>query len=166
LKFEKTIQDDHQAHVVVNVEPDRLETARRRAARKLAERGKIPGFRPGKAPYEVIVRYYGDAAVYEQAVDLLVDEMYPEMLKEADIDPAAAGTLEKIDGTETPQLTFKVPLKPEVSLGDYRQVRLPYQFQEPGLDKLEQASWNCSKCTAQRRPSSAMSRKAIMSSLI
>ena len=139
LKFEKTILDDHQAQVVVEVEPERLEAARHQAARKLAERGKIPGFRPGKAPYEVIVRHYGDAAVYEQAVDLLVDEVYPEMLKEADIDPAAAGTLEKIDGTDTPQFTFKVPLTPEVSLGDYQQVRLPYEFQAPGPEKLDQA---------------------------
>src|SRR5512142_764489 len=107
LKFEKTVLDDHQAQVVVDVEPDRLDSAKRRAARKLAERGKIPGFRPGKAPYEVIVRYYGDAAIYEQAVDLLVDDLYPEMLKEAEIDPAAAGSLEKIDGKDTPRLTFK-----------------------------------------------------------
>ena len=139
MKFEKTIMDDHQAQVVVDVEPDRLETARRRAARKLAERGKIPGFRPGKAPYEVILRYYGDAAVYEQAVDLLVDELYPEMLKEAEIEPAAAGSLEKIDGTDTPRFTFKVPLKPEVALGDYHEIRLPYEFQAPGPEKLEQA---------------------------
>ena len=117
-----------------------LEAARHRAARKLAERGKIPGFRPGKAPYEVMLRYYGDAAVYEQAVDLLVDEVYPEMLKEAEIEPAAAaGCLEKIDGTETPKFTFKVPLTPEVSLGDYRAIRLPYEFQAPGPEKLEQA---------------------------
>jgi trigger factor len=139
LKFEKTIQDDHQAQVIVEVDADRLEAARRRAARKLAERGKIPGFRPGKAPYEVILRYYGDAAVYEQAVDLLVDDIYPEMLKEADINPAAAGSLEKVDGAELPKFTFKVPLSPEVKLGNYQKVRLPYEFQAPGKEKLDQA---------------------------
>ncbi|HTP03217.1 MAG TPA: trigger factor [Anaerolineales bacterium] len=139
MKFEKTVLDDHQAQVVVDVEPERLEATRHRAARKLAERGKIPGFRPGKAPYEVIVRYYSDAAVYEQAVDLLVDELYPEMLKEAEIDPAAAGSLEKIEGTETPRFTFKVPLRPEVVLGDYKVIRLPYEFHAPGPEKLQQA---------------------------
>ncbi len=87
----------------------------------------------------MILRYYGDAAVYEQAVDLLVDDVYPEMLKEADIDPAAAGSLEKIDGTEIPKFTFKVPLAPEVSLGDYQSIRLPYDFQAPGPEKLDQA---------------------------
>ena len=139
MKLEKTVLEDHQAQVIVDVEPERLESARRKAARKLAERGKIPGFRPGKAPYEVILRYYGDAAVYEQAVDLLVDDVYPEMLKEAQIEPAAAGSLEKIDGTDIPRLTFKVPLRPEVTLGDYHSIRLPYEFQAPGSEKLQQA---------------------------
>lgn len=139
MKFEKTIQDDHQAQVVVDVEPDRLEAARHRAARKLAERGKIPGFRPGKAPYEVILRYYGDAAIHEQAVDLLVDEVYPLMLKEAEINPAAAGSLEKVDGTDAPKFTFKVPLMPEVVLGDYQDIRQPYNFVPPGSEKLDQA---------------------------
>jgi trigger factor len=139
VKVQKTILEDHQIQIAVEVDTDRVEAARRKAARKLAARGKIPGFRPGKAPYEVIVRYYGDATVYEQAVDLVVDEVYPEMLKEANIVPAAAGVLEKIDGTDTPVLTFKVPLTPEVSLGDYHQIRIPYEFQAPGSDKLDQS---------------------------
>ncbi len=139
LKFEKTIQDDHQAQIVVEVEADKLDAARHRAARKLAGRGKIPGFRPGKAPYDVILRYYGDAAVYEEAVDLLVDELYPEVLKEADVNPAAAGMLEKIEGTDTPKLTFKVPLSPEVSLGKYEDIRLPYDFKAPTAEDLDKA---------------------------
>jgi trigger factor len=137
--LEKSILDDHQAQVVVEVEAERVQAARQRAARKLATRGKIPGFRPGKAPYDVIVRYYGDAAVYEQAIDLLVDEVYPEMLKEAGIEPAAAGSLEKIEGDETPKLTFRVPLSPEVSLGDYRAIRTPYEFVAPGPERLDEA---------------------------
>jgi trigger factor len=139
LNLEKSILDDHQAQVVVEVGAERVQAARQRAARKLATRGKIPGFRPGKAPYDVIVRYYGDAAVYEQAIDLLVDEVYPEMLKEAGIEPAAAGSLEKIEGDETPKLTFRVPLSPEVSLGDYRAIRTPYEFVAPGPERLDEA---------------------------
>ena len=139
MKFEKTIQEDHQAKVVVEVESDRLEAAKRRAARKISEQGKIPGFRPGKAPYEVIRRHYSDAAIYERAVELLVDETYPLMLKEADIKPAAAGTLENIEGTEIPKFTFLVPLLPEVELGNYSDIRQAYEFETPGEDKLQQA---------------------------
>jgi len=139
LKFEKTILEDHQAKVVVEVESGRVEAAKRRAARKLASRGKIPGFRPGKAPYDVILRYYGDEAVQEQAMDLLVEEVYPQMLKEAEIDPAAAGVLETMEATDEPKFTFKVPLTPEVKLGDYAAIRIPYEFQPPGDEKLERA---------------------------
>jgi trigger factor len=142
LKFEKTLLEEHQAQVVVEAESEQFEAVRRRAARKLAERGKIPGFRPGKAPFEVIRRYYSDEAIYEQAVDMMVDDIYPAMLKEADINPAAPGTLEKlekVEGQELPKFTFKVPLLPEVELGDYQSVRLPYEFTPPGPEKLEQA---------------------------
>lgn len=139
MNLEKSILDDHQAQVVVEVEADRVKAARQRAARKLATRGKIPGFRPGKAPYDVIVRYYGDAAVYEQAIDLLVDEVYPEMLKEAGIEPAAAGSLEKVEGEDTPKFTFKVPLSPEVTLGKYQKIRVPYEFQTPPAERLDEA---------------------------
>ena len=125
--------------MVVEVEADRVQAARQRAARKLASRGKIPGFRPGKAPFDVIVRYYGDAAVQEQAIDLLVDEVYPEMLKEAGLEPAAAGSLENVEGTETPKFTFRVPLSPEVALGDYRLLRAPYEFKAPGPERLDEA---------------------------
>lgn len=139
MKLEKTVLEDHQAQIVVEVDPDRLQAARQRAARKLAGRGKIPGFRPGKAPYDVIVRFYGDTAIHEQAVDLLVDEVYPEMLKEAEVNPAAAGLLEKVDGTDRPTFTFKVPLAPEVNLTDYHELRVPFEFQAPGPEKLDQA---------------------------
>ena len=96
MKFEKTIQEDHQAQVVVDVEPDQFEAAKRRAARKISERGKIPGFRPGKAPYEVIRRYYSDEAIYEQAVDLLVDEVYPAMLKKRRLIPPRPARLKSL----------------------------------------------------------------------
>jgi len=49
LKFEKTILEDHQAQVIVEAEADQFEATRRRAARKLAERGKIPGSVRGSA---------------------------------------------------------------------------------------------------------------------
>ncbi len=139
MNLEKSILEGHQAQVVVEVEAERLKAARQHAARKLATRGKIPGFRPGKAPYDVIVRYYGEAAVNEQAIDLLVDEVYPEMLKEAGLEAAAAGSLEKVEGDDKPKFTFKVPLSPEVKLGDYHALRVPYEFQAPGPEKLDES---------------------------
>jgi trigger factor len=139
LNIEKNIRDDHQAELTVEVEADRMEAAKRRAARKLAERGKIPGFRPGKAPYEMIRRHFGEEAIVEQAIDLLVDDIYPEVLKQAEIEPAAAGALEKIESVDPPKFIFRVPMAPTVDLGDYLAVRVPYEWTAPGEEKLTEA---------------------------
>jgi trigger factor len=139
LKIDKQIQDDHQAKLVVEVEQEKMDAMKRRAARKMAERGKIPGFRPGKAPYPVILRYYGEQAINEQAMDELVDEIYPQVLDEADVKPAAPGSLESIDSVEPPKLTFRIPLAPEVDLGDYLSIRLPYEWEAPGQTEVDVA---------------------------
>ena len=60
MKIETQIQEDHQAKLIVEVEAEMLEGAKRKAARKLANRIKIPGFRPGKAPYPVILKQVGE----------------------------------------------------------------------------------------------------------
>src|SRR5512138_795080 len=116
-----------------------METYKRRAARKIAERGKIPGFRPGKAPYEMIVRTYGEQAIIEQAVDNFVDAEYSNILKEAGVEPGGSGTLEKIDSLEPPKMTFRVPLAPEVDLGDYHSIRLPYEWTAPDEKAIDAA---------------------------
>jgi trigger factor len=116
---------------VVEVEPEKMDIYKRRAARQISQRGKIAGFRPGKAPYEMVVRTYGEQPIIEQAMDLFVDAEYSNILKEADVEPGAAGSLESIDSLEPPKLTFRVPLSPEVDLGDYHSVRLPYEWSAP-----------------------------------
>ncbi|MEO0249931.1 MAG: trigger factor [candidate division WOR-3 bacterium] len=135
MKLEKTLQDDHQARIVVEVEAQQFEAAKRQAVRRLSERDPIPGFRPGKAPYELVRRHYGDRAIYEEAVDLLLDDLYPKILKEAQIEPAAPGVLESIEDQEPPRLILRVPLAPEVELSDYHEIRLPYEFTPPGPEK-------------------------------
>ena len=73
LKIEKLIEDGHQAKLIVEVEPEKMDIYKRRAARKISERGKIAGFRPGKAPYDMVVRSYGEQAIVEQAIDFFID---------------------------------------------------------------------------------------------
>lgn len=141
MKIETQPRDDHQMTLVVNMEPAQLESAKRRAARRLSERRAVPGFRPGKAPYEMVLRTFGEGVVLEEAVDLLLDEIYPKALEEAKLEPAAPGRLEKVEGLEQgePVFTFAVPLAPKVELGDYRSVRVPYEWKEPTEEEVEKA---------------------------
>jgi trigger factor len=140
LKIETQPRDDHQVALVVEVDPDQMAGAKRRAARRISERKSIPGFRPGKAPYEVVLRTIGEGAITEDAVDILLDEVYPKALEESKLQPGAAGTLEKVEDLDkSPKFTFVVPLAPTVDLGDYRSIRLEYDWKEPGEDKVEES---------------------------
>jgi len=139
LKIEKTIQDNHEAKLVVEVEPEKMDIYKRRAARKISERSKIPGFRPGKAPYEIVVRNFGEQSILEQAIDYFVDAEYSNILKEADVEPGASGALESVDSLEPPKMTFRVPLAPDVDLGDYRSIRMPYEWSLPDEKAVTEA---------------------------
>jgi trigger factor len=130
LKIETQPLEDHQVKMRVEVEADQLEAAKRRAARQIAKRTKIPGFRPGKAPYHIVERFIGEGAILEDAMDLLVKDVYPQALEEAKIDPYGPGTLENVASTEPPVFEFVVPLQAQVKLGDYHALRIPYELKE------------------------------------
>jgi trigger factor len=139
LNIEKTIEENHEAKLVVEIDTEKMDQYKKRAARKISERGKIAGFRPGKAPYHMVVLNYGEQAIIEQAIDFFVDAEYSNILKEADVNPGASGSLESIDSLEPPKLTFRVPLAPEVDLGDYLSIRMPYEWSEPTEEDVNKA---------------------------
>lgn len=138
MKIETLPREDHQMTMVVELETEQMESARRKAARRIAEKVNIPGFRRGKAPYEIVRRLYGDNVLNEEAVEILVEEIYPKALEQAGLKPAVAGSLENIESLEPPKFVFNVPLVPTVELGDYRSIRLPYEWTAPDESKVEE----------------------------
>lgn len=139
MNIEKQYQEDHSVKLIVEIDQEKMDTFKRRAATKISSRSKIPGFRPGKAPYEIVVRTFGEAAITEQAVDLLIDMEYSNILKEADVNPGASGTLESVDSLTPPKFTFRIPLAPEVDLGDYHSIRMDYEWKAPEEKDIEAA---------------------------
>lgn len=142
MKIETETLDNHQVKLVVEADPDQLEVAKRKAARQIAKRIKIPGFRPGKAPYNVIERQVGEEAILDDAIEQLAQDLYPQALDEAGIKPYGPGTLEKIPSTDPPQFEFMVPLQAEVELGDYQSIRIPYEPDDVSEDEIEQTLKN------------------------
>ena len=139
MNIEKQYQDDHSVKLIVEIDQEKMNTYKRRADTKISPKSKVPGFRPGKAPYEIIARTFGDAAITEQAVDLIIDAEYSNILKEADVNPGAAGSLESIESLEPPKFIFSIPLAPQVELGDYHAVRLPYEWVAPEQKDIDAA---------------------------
>jgi trigger factor len=128
-KVETELRPDREATLKVEVEPERVERALKLAAARLSRQISIPGFRKGKAPYHVILRHIGEEAVYDEALEELGPEVYAQALEEADLHPYGPGSVNNVS-FEPLVLTFSVPLKPLVELGDYRAIRLPFEMPE------------------------------------
>jgi trigger factor len=137
LKIESENLEDHQVKLIVEVESDQFEASKRKAAKKIAKRVKIPGFRPGKAPYQVIQRHVGDEAVIEESLDILVKDIYPKVIEQAEIEPYGPGNLENIANLDPLTLEFVVPLMAEVELGDYSELRFEYEPPEVTNEDVE-----------------------------
>lgn len=129
---------ERQLSLTIEVEEERVNRARRRVARQISREVNIPGFRRGRAPYDVIVQRLGQRVVREELVSVLAEDVYREALEEADIAPYAPGTLEETQ-FDPLSLTFIVPLAPEVELGDYRSYRRPFPDGEVSEEALTQA---------------------------
>ena len=137
MKIEKQFTEDHQVKLTVEVEPEPLEAAKHKAARQIAKRTKIPGFRPGKAPYPVIERYIGEANILEEALDLMIQDLYPKIIEEAEIKPYGPGKLESMPSMDPPTFEFTVPLDAEVTLSEYSTLRFPYELKEVTDEAVE-----------------------------
>ena len=127
MKIEQTYLEDHQLEVTVEAEQEVFEKAKHLAAKEMSKGKNIPGFRPGKAPYQRVVTHFGEAAIIDHALDHFLDEVYPQIIDEIDQEPYGPGQVKEIKTLEPPTFVFNIPLQPEVKLGEYRKIRLPYE---------------------------------------
>ena len=118
--------ENHTARITVDVDAEQINQAMRQAARQIAKKARIPGFRPGKAPFNVIVTMFGYEYVLGEALEKIGNDIYREALETSGVEPYAPGNLEKMDEGGQ-KLTFIVPKQPEVELGDYREVRIEHE---------------------------------------
>jgi trigger factor len=138
LNINTEFLETHEAKLTVIVEPENFEGAKRRAARQLSKKYKIPGFRPGKAPFAVVQKHLGDGAITEQAIGNLIDEIYPKAIEEADLKPYGPGSLEEMSSMDPLTFEFLVPLVPEVELSDYQDIRIEFQTKEVKEENIQE----------------------------
>lgn len=138
MKIQTQSIENHIERLEVSVDVDRWQKAKKDAAKRLAENMRIPGFRKGKAPYKMVVRHVGEAAIIEQAVEQISGELYREALTEIGIEPYTSGSLEDFElDDEAPTFVYSVPKQPEVDLGDYRSIRVDYVLPEVTEEDLK-----------------------------
>ena len=118
----------------IELPPERVSRAVDEAVRHVARRTRVPGFRPGKAPRQVLERHLGPGVVFDEAVDHLVQDAYREALAEHDILPLTNPDVVVVQAEEGKPLIFKatVQVRPEIVLGDYQH----FNF-SPDIDTID-----------------------------
>ena len=85
---------EREVALTLEPEPERVEKAVRSVARKVAKRIKIPGFRPGKAPFQIVERTVGREYLLDEAASEMVSELYKEALDKTGFEPYAPADLQ------------------------------------------------------------------------
>lgn len=99
----------------------------------------VPGFRKGKVSRTVFKRMYGDAALYEDALNILLPDAYEAAVKESGIDPVDQPQInvDSMDEGKPWVIKATVTVKPEVTLGQYKGLEVPKQNVEVSAKDID-----------------------------
>lgn len=122
----------------IEVDNERLETHMDKAVRRLSQRVRIPGFRPGKAPRLVVERTLGRSALLQEALEDLIPDVYNEAIEAQDIQAIGQPEFD-LKSTEPLVVSATVAVRPTIDLRDYRSLRAPRPDVEAPEDRVEEA---------------------------
>ena len=114
---------DCNAVVTVEVDDERVQRALRSAAQRVSRVRPVPGFRPGKAPYNLVERAVGKELLLDEAIDGMAQEIYRQVIKDEKIDVYDAGKHDVVQ-KEPEVLKYTIPTRPVVTVGDYQSIHL------------------------------------------
>ena len=116
---------------------------------KVKKNLNVPGFRKGKVSRTVFNKMYGEEALYEEALNAVLPESYEAAVAESGIDPVAQPKIDikSMNKGEDWEITADVIVKPEVKLGDYKNLEVSVDIEKDVTDadveaKIEAAQKN------------------------
>ena len=113
------------------------QTAINNAWTKVSKSVKIDGFREGKVPRNVYEEKYGKIALYKEAVDSSLNEVYVKLLTESKLEPVIAPTVDIMDVTdEKATIKFTVTTAPEVEIKSYKNLGVKMDSTEVTEEEL------------------------------
>ena len=109
-----------------DIDAAKFDAAMDKAYIKVRGQVNIPGFRKGKAPRKLIENMYGEGVFYDEAFELVFDEVYGPAIDENKVDVVDRPEIEiqQIGAGKNLQFTCEVFVKPDVTLGEYKGVEV------------------------------------------
>lgn len=119
----------NKGELTFKIDLDKIKEGLDKAFDKNKKNIKVPGFRKGKVSRQVFNQMYGEEALYQDALNIILPEVYAEAVAEAGIDPVGQPNIsvESMEKGKPWVLKADVSVKPDVKLGEYKGVEVPKQ---------------------------------------
>ena len=123
----------------VSVDGDTFKDAVTKAYLKQRKNITIPGFRKGKAPRAFIEKYYGEGVFYEDALEAIYPDAVASAIEEEKLEPVDTPYDLEIPemGNDGVTMKFKVTVKPEVELGEYKGLKATKKSTKVTADEVK-----------------------------
>ncbi|EPY2273754.1 trigger factor [Clostridium sporogenes] len=110
----------------ITVDSEKFNEAVKKSFKKNAKRFNVPGFRKGKAPLNIIKKYYGEGVLFEDAINFCCEDTYPKAIEENNIKTVDYPQIDVVQIGEGKDFiyTAEVTTVPEVKLGEYKGVEV------------------------------------------
>ena len=137
-KVEKT-KNANEIKMEITIEAEKFENAIKKVYFKNAKYFNIPGFRKGKAPQNIVEKYYGKEIFYEDAFNEIAGEEYEKAIEESKLEVVGKPQIDIVTMEKGQDLVFTavVATKPEVELGKYKGIeieKIEYNVEESDIE--------------------------------
>ncbi len=124
-KVEKT-KNENEVKLEITVEAEKFDEAIKKVYFKSAKYFNIPGFRKGKAPMNIVEKYYGKEIFYEDAFNEIAGEALDEAVEENKLEAVSRPDIEVKQIEKGKELIFTavIQTKPEAELGKYKGIEI------------------------------------------
>ena len=124
-KVEKT-KNANEVKLEITVKAEKFDEAIKKVYFKSAKYFNIPGFRKGKAPMNIVEKYYGKEIFYEDAFNEVAGEALDEAVKENKLEVVSRPDIEVTQIEKGKDLIFNAIMqtKPEAELGKYKGIEI------------------------------------------
>ena len=124
-KVEKT-KNANEVKLEITVEASKFDEAIKKVYFKSAKYFNIPGFRKGKAPIQIVEKYYGKEIFYEDAFNEVAEVALEEAIKENKLDVVSRPDIDVTQIEKGKDLIFTAVMqtKPEAELVKYKGIEI------------------------------------------
>ncbi|HNZ86714.1 MAG TPA: trigger factor [bacterium] len=141
MKIDKKTLEKNKIELTLEIEPSEYEKFLLRSAEKLSKNSKIDGFRPGKAPYDVVAKKFGELHILENALDEILTHFYFDTIIKEKIEAISQPKIDikKLAPGNNIIFTATVNVLPGIELCDIEKIKIKKNKIEIDEKKITEA---------------------------